>query len=313
MNAYSYCWNSPVALEDSEGTTPQLSIDLSALQPLFESTVEAVKAGISKMSENIKKLISRYNEFIDKLEYNINHPDVVINNGLSKLLGRDVSLKFPLINALRAYFGTLNIRTGKLGNGEYSADDEKTKSKIRRVEYGSAEHVISVLIAEIINFFNMEDIAEALEIEFSFSNLAEFLDLKVELFTKGFNEGIISLDVAAKGFASDLSSWVSSFGGALGDYVSDDVSKAFMFLPYFTNIINDYSGRYLSSIGSSIMVLYDTLIGIIIDGAGILLELFVNPVIGTLFTASSDWLYNLESVRYKAEYLAYNWYYLFFI
>ncbi|MDE5973827.1 MAG: RHS repeat-associated core domain-containing protein, partial [Eubacterium sp.] len=65
MNAYSYCWNSPIALEDAEGTTPQISIDLSALQPLVEGATTVIKAGLNKLAENIKKLISRYNDFLD--------------------------------------------------------------------------------------------------------------------------------------------------------------------------------------------------------------------------------------------------------
>ena len=134
VNAYSYCWNSPIALEDAEGTTPQISIDLSALQPLVEDATTVIKAGLNKFAENIKKLISRYNDFLDKLEFNINHPDVVINNGLSKILGREVSIKFPLINAIRAYFGTFDIRTGELvggaGDGYHTSDSDNEENGI---------------------------------------------------------------------------------------------------------------------------------------------------------------------------------------
>ena len=327
VNAYSYCWNSPIALEDAEGTTPQISIDLSALQPLLEDTAELIKTGISKHTENIQKLMSKYNDFIDKLEFNINHPDVVINNGLSKILGREVSIKFPLINAIRAYFGTFDIRTGELvggaGDGYHTNDSDNDESGIAAYSsrsdsscgsgYGSPLHVISVIIAEITNFFYLEYIAGALELDFEFSNLEEYWDLKVDLFGRAFDEGLIDIQIAAKSFASNISGWVSSFGGALGEYLPDEVSNALFLLPYITDLLNDYSGRYLSPIGALIMASFDIFMGLLIDGTGLLLEVFVSPVVAGLFTASADWLYDIESVRYKAEYLAYNWYYLFFI
>ncbi len=327
VNAYSYCWNSPIALEDAEGTTPQISIDLSALQPLVEDATTVIKAGLNKLAENIKKLISRYNDFLDKLEFNINHPDVVINNGLSKIFGREVSIKFPLINAIRTYFGTFDIRTGELvggaGDGYHTSDSDNDESGIAAYSsrsdsscgsgYGSPLHVISVIIAEITNFFYLEYIAGALELDFEFSNLEEYWDLKVDLFGRAFDEGLIDIQIAAKSFASNISGWVSSFGGALGEYLPDEVSNALFLLPYITDLLNDYSGRYLSPIGALIMASFDIFLGLLIDGTGLLLEVFVSPVVASLFTASADWLYDIESVRYKAEYLAYNWYYLFFI
>ena len=91
------------------------------------------------------------------------------------------------------------------------------------------------------------------------------------------------------------------------------MSNALFLLPYITDLLNDYSGRYLSPIGALIMASFDIFMGLLIDGTGLLLEIFVSPVVAGLFTASADWLYDIESVRYKAEYLAYNWYYLFFI
>ena len=175
VNAYSYCWNSPIALEDAEGTTPQISIDLSALQPLVEDATTVIKAGLNKFAENIKKLISRYNDFLDKLEFNINHPDVVINNGLSKILGREVSIKFPLINAIRAYFGTFDIRTGELvggaGDGYHTSDsDNEENAKNKNFRRSSAKNrtkgyvsevgkAVAAIITEIFVFWDLQEIA----------------------------------------------------------------------------------------------------------------------------------------------------------
>ena len=159
MNAYSYCWNSPIALEDAEGTTPQISIDLSALQPLVEDATTVIKAGLNKLAENIKKLISRYNDFLDKLEFSINHPDVVINNGLSKILGREVSIKFPLINAIRAYFGTFDIRTGELVGG--AGDGYHTCSEDADSSYGTAAGTVVRVIISIFELSFISDIIDA--------------------------------------------------------------------------------------------------------------------------------------------------------
>ena len=272
------------------------------MQPLVDGATAVIKAGLNKLSENIKKLISKYSEFIDKLEFNINHPDVVINNTLSKIFGREILIKIPFLDTLRAYFGTFDIRKGELvgglGDGYHTSDSDNEESGITAYSsrsdsscgsgYGSPLHVISVIIAEITNFFYLEYIAEALDLNFEFSNLEEYWDLKVDLFGRAFDEGLIDIQIAAKSFASDISGWISSFGGALGDYLPDEVSNALFLLPYITDLLNDYSGRYLSPIGALIMASFDMFMGVLIDGAGLLLEIFVSPIVSILFTASAD-------------------------
>lgn len=87
------------------------------MQPLVDGASAVIKAGLNKFAENIKKLISKYNDFLDKLEFNINHSDVVINNTLSKIFGREILIKMPFLDTLRAYFGTFDIRKGELVGG----------------------------------------------------------------------------------------------------------------------------------------------------------------------------------------------------
>ena len=181
MNAYSYCWNSPIALEDAEGTTPQISIDLSALQPLVEGATTVIKAGLNKLAENIKKLISRYNDFLDKLEFSINHPDVVINNGLSKILGREVSIKFPLINAIRAYFGTFDIRTGELvggaGDGYHTSDSDNDENGI--AAYSSRDSGSTTVEDNNIVMAILQGIVAAIELDW-INDILEFFGSSLE-------------------------------------------------------------------------------------------------------------------------------------
>jgi len=223
VNAYSYCWNSPIALEDAEGTTPQISIDLSALQPLLEDTAELIKTGISKLTENIQKLMSKYNDFLDKLEFNINHPDVVINNGLSKILGREVSIKFPLINAIRAYFGTFDIRTGELvggaGDGYHTSDSDNEENGIAPYGYINSDDKTN-------NWF--EVVVKVL----TFGIEADYLSRLFEAFMQAFNP------------LFDFNTWYESlsvfFQDLFSDLIIDGVSAMnTIFLYFFDQFAQD--------------------------------------------------------------------------
>ena len=78
-NAYIYCWNSPVAFDDKEGTTPQLSICLadiiSYIQNIYNKIKDGVTAGIDRLKEKWNNLVEKienslkkhYNAFIDKV------------------------------------------------------------------------------------------------------------------------------------------------------------------------------------------------------------------------------------------------------
>ena len=262
VNAYSYCWNSPIALEDAEGTTPQISIDLSALQPLLEDTAELIKTGISKLTENIQKLMSKYNDFIDKLEFNINHPDVVINNGLSKILGREVSIKFPLINAIRAYFGTFDIRTGELvggaGDGYHTSDSDNEENGIAAyssrsdsscdIGTGSPLHVISVILTEIFVCLDLQKLANDLDISFGFSGLEEYRKLKADIYYKANNKGMLS----SIGNISSFLSNVFSISAPL-----EKLSNAFGWVGYISGTLTTLDNKVLSPSGKGRVMTYD--------------------------------------------------------
>lgn len=105
-----YCFNCPVAFEDSEGTTPELSINLNDIILFVKSTSEKIKNGLTEEYNKINKLFTnwsnalkiRYNGFVDKLEYALNYPDAVINDVLSKVFNKDVSIRFRLVELLRS-------------------------------------------------------------------------------------------------------------------------------------------------------------------------------------------------------------------
>ena len=77
---------------------------------------ENIKKKANQILDKTKKffdnMISRYNTFIDKLEYAINYPDAVINNVLSKIFNKDVNIRFKIIENLRAN-NNLNIDLSK--------------------------------------------------------------------------------------------------------------------------------------------------------------------------------------------------------
>ena len=249
VNAYSYCWNSPIALEDAEGTTPQISIDLSALQPLVEDATTVIKAGLNKFAENIKKLISRYNDFLDKLEFNINHPDVVINNGLSKILGREVSIKFPLINAIRAYFGTFDIRTGELvggaGDGYHTNDSDNE-------ENGIAPYYIINDDEKTDNWFlaTLKSLVFAIE-AFPFTQI---FDALVQLFKldKNLSKCIEDIIDFFEDLTVDIVTIINTFFLKLGENMISDISDSLS-----DYIVGEINGKILGDELSLILDIFD--------------------------------------------------------
>ena len=112
-NAYAYCLNCPVSFHDVQGTTPELSINLTDVISFIQNVNSMLKNDItagaahlkeqlSKFTSNFKKALkTRYNAFIDKMEYCLNYPDAVVNSVLSKLFNTDVNIRFRLIEFLR--------------------------------------------------------------------------------------------------------------------------------------------------------------------------------------------------------------------
>ena len=96
----------------------------------------------------------------------------------------------------------------------------------------------------------------------------------------------------------------------LFDEIPEKLATVISILPFSTDIIDDASGRYLTPIGSLIMIAYDSIINGIVEIGDTVLSVAVSPEVGTIFSLLADIIYGLDEKREKAEILAYNWYYL---
>ncbi len=262
INAYSYCWNNPVALEDAEGTTPQISIDLSALQPLLDGASAVIKAELNKFSENIKKLISKYNDFLDKLEFNINHPEVVINNTLSKIFGREILIKMPFLDTLRAYFGTFDIRTGNLVGGIFYRyhtcdsddeesgiapyytinDDEKTdnwfEASLKTLVFAIEAFPFTQIFDALVQLFKLDvNLSKHIEYIIDF-----FEDLTVDIVTI-INTFFLKL---GENMISDISDSLSNYivGEINGKILGDELSLILDIFDVFGSIDENFDGTH---------------------------------------------------------------------
>ena len=203
-----YCWNCPVAFEDSEGTTPQLSINLNDILSFVKTASENIKNGLTAEYNKITKLFSnwsnalkiRCNEFIDKLEYALNYPDAVINQALSavsnKLFNKDVNVRFRLIEFLRSRIDfrfnlqDLKVETDNVNsdNSEAStfsakifiADDEKTDNWL---EAALKTLVLAFQLDNLTRIF--EQIIQVINPSFNFNNWFDSIsELNKNIFTE---------------------------------------------------------------------------------------------------------------------------------
>lgn len=117
LNAYAYCYNNAVSLSDAEGTTPQLAMnvaDISAFvkhigakaKETAKESLEKAKALLNKTVEKLKemwaKLEEKRSQAIKDFKYFIDNPDVVISQKLSKLLHKEVKVRFRVLEYIRA-------------------------------------------------------------------------------------------------------------------------------------------------------------------------------------------------------------------
>ncbi len=97
-NAYTYCWNSPIAFDDEEGNTPKLSVNTASLIDFLSNVNIKISESLQK---NFEKLQGKFNAFAEKAEFYLQNPDIFINKTLSKLLGHEVNLNFRLIKYIK--------------------------------------------------------------------------------------------------------------------------------------------------------------------------------------------------------------------
>lgn len=73
-------------------------------------------------------------------------------------------------------------------------------------------------------------------------------------------------------------------------------------------VANDFSGVYVSPIGSAIVFLYDAFANGILSIASKVISIFATPAIGVVDMFLNTVL-DITSGREAAEYIAYSWYY----
>lgn len=96
----------------------------------------------------------------------------------------------------------------------------------------------------------------------------------------------------------------------LFDEIPEKLATVISILPFSTDIIDDASGRYLTPIGSLIMIAYDSIINGIVEIGDTVLSVAVSPEVGTIFSLPANTIYDLDKKRKKSEYSSCNWYYL---
>ena len=173
LNAYVYCWNCPVIFDDIEGTTPQLSINLSdiiafikSINNEIKSEFDEIKDKYTKLFNNWKKsLITHYNSFIDKLEYFINYPDAVINSALSKLFNTEINIRFGLVEFIRDKLGvSISLSSLKYQENNNGSRMARSASKSSSSTTTEDNNIVMALIQGIIAGIELDWLNDILEI-----------------------------------------------------------------------------------------------------------------------------------------------------
>lgn len=110
VNAYAYCWNSPIAFKDSEGNTPNLALAYANIKAFLVDVngkiaekLEAKKQKfLEKLQERVENLKAKFDEAKEKAKYYLKNPDVFASKIASRIAGHEVTVRFPIIELLRA-------------------------------------------------------------------------------------------------------------------------------------------------------------------------------------------------------------------
>ena len=110
VNAYAYCWNSPIAFKDSEGNTPNLALAYANIKAFLVDVngkiaekLEAKKQKfLEKLQERVENLKAKFDEAKEKAKYYLKNPDVFASKIASRIAGHEVTVRFPLLELLRA-------------------------------------------------------------------------------------------------------------------------------------------------------------------------------------------------------------------
>ncbi len=174
-----------------------------------------------------------------------------------------------------------------------------------------AGKVIGVVITEIFTCLDLQAIGKKLGKDFNVSNFEDYLQKKVNFYREAFDKGIVKYWTPVNNSASKAAGWISTIAGIFNK-LPKNISMSTTALPYLTFVIDDTSGRYISPVGSAIMLLFDGLINGIIDIGSAIVSGVASPIAGVAISTILNEFVSFLGTREKAEYYAYNWYYLFF-
>ena len=193
LNAYAYCYNNAVSLSDAEGTTPQLAMnvaDISAfvkhigakVKETAKESLEKAKALLNKTVEKLKemwaKLEEKRSQAIKDFKYFIDNPDVVISQKLSKLLHKEVKVRFRVLEYIRAtlhkkraskYYmlGNLLIDDDCLSKKDKNSESDSTsKAKVQakaKSKNDDSNNIVNAILQGLIAAIELDWINEILK------------------------------------------------------------------------------------------------------------------------------------------------------
>ncbi len=175
-----------------------------------------------------------------------------------------------------------------------------------------AGKVVAIAITEMFVCLDLQEIAKQLGEVFDFDDLQDYFQKKVDLYKKAFDKGIIKPWTSENKKITSTAGWIATISSFFDGLLPKKTSTAISLLPYITIMIDDTSGRYISPIGTAIMLLFDGITNGIVDIGSTIISTVAKPIVGVLSSLLLNNLLEILGTRDKAEYIAYNWYYIFF-
>ena len=170
--------------------------------------------------------------------------------------------------------------------------------------------IIAVVINEIFICLDMQEIARRLNITFEFKSLFEYRDIKVDIYDKAFESGLID----------GTSYWQQIFNNAL-DVFSGFLNFVDNLPQLFSGSINaivvcnrireNFSGKYPSAVGTLMVAVVDLILGGIIDIGSEIIAIYGGKTAALLFNRFFSEHYE-NYTKPNLKYMAHNWYYLYF-
>ena len=193
---------------------------------------------------------------------------------------------------------------------EFRYVPKKTSATTKKISnwVSEAGELIGVAITELFTCLDLQEIAKILKIEFSFTDWADYLQEKVNVYKAYFDSLIDKPKNELNEIYDNIFQFFSSmikFPKTISDLIT--VSSS------IDNFNNNFYNRYISPVGNAIMLLFDGFINGIIDLANNIISGVASPVVGAFASILLDDFVSYLGTRDKAEFYAYNWYYFLFV